>query len=293
MLHIDGDLLVYRCGFAAEKTHYYLKVPYAGGDEAVKHFSSKKELDGYLFERNYSKEDAKNLVEARRELEPLKNALYNVKSVVQTIVDKTRCSVDDTIIYLSGPTNFRMQRATIRPYKGNRDPDHKPTYAQQIKEYMRRHYKVVESKTEEADDTLAIAHMREYAVDPDSSIIATIDKDLDMVPGLHYNFVKDIGYVVSPAEARYSFYRQLISGDMTDNVVGIPNYGPAKAEKLLSPIFKSGKADMFAEMENLIESLYVQAYEDRGREAMQECADLLWIRQEPEQQVPWARKEQV
>lgn len=286
MLHIDGDILVFRCGFAAEKMHYYVTLQQEDGDEVVHHFTTKKELNAFLDKSGLSSEVVH--VEERRELEPLKNALYNVKHMIRTIMEKTDHSLADTVVYLSGSNNFRYERATLRPYKGNRDKAHRPTYEKAIREYMTRHYDTRVSDGQEADDEIGIAHRAIYDADPHGSIIATVDKDLDMVPGLHYNFVKDQLYNVSPNEAIYKFCRQLITGDSVDNVVGVPGYGEAKADKFLD--VHVGDGFDFEEALDSIKTLYVQTYgsEIAGEEAMNECADLLWIRQYPKEG-PWAR----
>ena len=62
----------------------------------------------------------------------------------------------------------------------------------------------------------------------------TIDKDLRCVPGWHWNPDKeDEPVFVSEEEADLNLYIQWISGDLTDNIFGVWNWGPRKAEKLL------------------------------------------------------------
>jgi len=54
------------------------------------------------------------------------------------------------------------------------------------------------------------------------TIIATKDKDLKNSAGLHFNWqYPDAGVVwISEEEAIYNFYKQLLTGDDTDNIVG-------------------------------------------------------------------------
>jgi len=66
------------------------------------------------------------------------------------------------------------------------------------------------------------------------TVIATVDKDLNNTPGWHFNWNKGELYWVSEEEATYNFYRQLLTGDRTDNIQGIPGIGPKKAEKILA-----------------------------------------------------------
>lgn len=274
IVHFDADLLVYRAGFAAEKMHYYLLTETKDGDESAMHFPYKKELVAYAKAHGLEGDDLR--YEQRREVEPLKNALYNVKSLIRTTLEALECSPDELRLYLSGPTNFRAGLATLRPYKGNRDPDHKPVHGPKIKEFMHKRYDVTVSEDEEADDVVAYSHYAMYLEDPYSSVIVSVDKDLDMIPGLHYNFVKELLYFVSEDEADFNFMCQLLEGDATDNIQGIPGMGPKKSQAALNDL-------TVEERWQKIRALYVQAYEDDWRDALIENGQLLWIRREPGQ----------
>ena len=71
-------------------------------------------------------------------------------------------------------------------------------------------------------------------IQDEACILVSIDKDLDTVPGWHYNYDKKITYFVTPEEASYNFYYQLLVGDSSDNIKGAVGVGPAKAKKILS-----------------------------------------------------------
>jgi 5'-3' exonuclease len=177
-------------------------------------------------------------------------------------------------MYLSGPTNFRTGIATIKPYKGNRDPDHRPKHGPAIKEYMEHKYNTVYSEDEEADDLVGYSHYGMWLRDERSTVIATVDKDMDMIPGMHYNFVKDESYYVDEYEADRWFYLQLLMGDSTDNIPGIPGVGPKKAATMLEGL--AGEEEYFVQALDA----YENAYED-GLAALIENARLLWIRRQP------------
>jgi len=260
---LDGDVLVYRAGFAAEHTLW--KVEW--GDYS-REFESRALLNAFLEEQGLSPMDC--VIRSRVEAEPENHALFNARSLVRSVEDKLQA--DSLVLYLSGPTNYRTGIATIKPYKGNRDPDHKPVHAAAIKAMYRREYNVKTSDGQEADDDMAIAHYALWTRDPYSSVIATIDKDLDMVPGLHYNFVKEEQYYVEPLEGLRTFYEQMLKGDVVDNIPGIPGIGPVGARKAL--------ADCTTEwqMYQAVQALYVQGYGDKADEALLENGRLLWMR---------------
>ena len=64
---------------------------------------------------------------------------------------------------------------------------------------------------------------------PETCTIATIDKDLDQTPGWHYNFVKKKRYYVSKTQAYRIFCTAMLTGDSVDNIRGVEGVGPVKA----------------------------------------------------------------
>jgi hypothetical protein len=272
-VHFDGDLLVYRCGFAAEKMQYDV-IDCGGGCEAT--FTTRKEAQAFCDEANEWEDDQRSfeVVQGDRLVEPVEHALANVRSMVDNALDSLACSVDDMTMYLSGADNFRIGIATIKPYKGNRDASHKPVHGPAIREYMIKKYGALVSENEEADDQVGYSHYRMYIADEQSSCIATVDKDLDMIPGMHYNFVKDESYFIDDDAAIRWFYLQLLMGDSTDNIPGLPRIGPKTASKMLEGLTEE------LEYYTVAREAYDQAYED-GLAALIENARLLWIRRQP------------
>ena len=66
-------------------------------------------------------------------------------------------------------------------------------------------------------------------------IICHIDKDLNQIPGLHYNYrhKHEHKYKVSCEDAYHMMLRQCLSGDRTDNIKGIPGIGEVKGNAIL------------------------------------------------------------
>lgn len=136
-------------------------------------------------------------------------------------------------LWLSGLDNFRY---SIYPeYKANRLDSYRPKWEKSVKDFLTDQWNANWSVGCEADDMCGVRS-------GPGTIICHIDKDLNQIPGLHYNWeLTRLGkvikpetiYEVTPEEGLRYFHYQLIVGDTTDNIKGIPGYGPKKAEKLL------------------------------------------------------------
>jgi DNA polymerase-1 len=177
-------------------------------------------------------------------------------------------SVDEVWGYLTGTNNFRHEVAVTAPYKGNRIME-KPYHFQLLREYMERAWGFEVIDGMEADDAIGI---EAYRNEPDETIIVSIDKDLNMIRGHHFNFVKEEKYFVTEEEAIRNFYLQILTGDKVDNIIGLQGIGPVKSKKLLK--------DCNTELE-MYEAV-LKAYD--GDEArVLENARLLWILREEKQ----------
>jgi len=168
--------------------------------------------------------------------------------------------------YLTGKENFRNEIAVTAPYKGNRTAP-KPKHLQLIRDYLISAWDFQVSDGQEADDSIAIEHTaRNY-----QSVIASIDKDFMQLQGNHWNFVKKEMTFVTDEEALKNFYTQVLTGDRTDNIIGLKGIGPVKASKILSE--RESAAEMYLAC--------VEAY--GSTERVIENARLLWLRREANQ----------
>ena len=272
---IDTDLVVYRAAFAAERMEYGVQYEdTAFGEEGVIWVQSAKEAKELT--ENLLAKDGMTIGERldRINLEPVEAALYNAKSIIERIANNLDVTGDDITLYFSGERNFREDIATIKPYKGNRENNRKPTHGPAVIEYLQSgKWNYVISDNEEADDVLGCAHYKAFLEDPYSHVIASTDKDLDMIPGLHYNFVKEKQYFVDEEAAELTFWTQLLSGDSVDNIQGVPGIGTVRAKEALSEC----KTDLDRYTKAL--ALYVQGYGGEFAEAaLLENARLIWIR---------------
>lgn len=275
-VHIDGDVVRYRAGFAAE-TGFWRAARYDEDGEIV------EQTDRAAFKSEFKSLEGKDEWEILYdpEPEPLANCLHSVKLILQEIYDTLKLSVQRGRVYLSAhqPT-FRHRLATIRPYKGTRDPSHRPFWYDAIGDYLQENWPVVEGREGyEADDDMAIAHMKMGK----GSCLATIDKDLDMIPGYHYHFVDKRKYNVTMNDAFYNFWTQMLVGDAADNIQGCPGVGPKKAEKALTEATIHDYA-------GITKDLYAKAFPDESEKELHarlwETAQLLWILRVPGDEPP-------
>jgi hypothetical protein len=78
--------------------------------------------------------------------------------------------------------------------------------------------------------------MKDYlsCMDPFTThIICSPDKDLRQIPGQHYCYKTGKQHQVSAEKALWNWCMQMLCGDDTDNIAGVPGMGPKKSEKLL------------------------------------------------------------
>ena len=143
--------------------------------------------------------------------DPVEYALKSTRSACEQIMRDVGAS--RLHVYLTGAGNYREQ--VVDDYKANRRDTDKPIHYKAIKQYMIDTLDAILIEGEEADDALG------YNAVQYGHGIATLDKDLDGVPGLHYNWRKKSMYYVSPEDADRFFYTQMLTGDSTDNIPGL------------------------------------------------------------------------
>lgn len=140
----------------------------------------------------------------------------------------TNSGVSKMRIYISGENNFRYKTAVTRPYKGNRVGIVRPQFWEYCKQYLQDKYKAFLVDGFEADDAIASDMVQK------NSNHCGIDKDIKQIEGWHFNFVKEEGKGlwehVTKEEAILLLYRQILSGDSSDNIPGLPRIGKKKAE---------------------------------------------------------------
>lgn len=308
---IDADPIVYADGFAAEERWYELHWvdvtdednPY-GDVEHLEIWKYKKdavfragELDLHPDEYKITRERRLPGDDPIREtLGTVKATLNNILRAVEGFLAETNETVDSFELFLTdSKSNFRLDLATIRGYKANRDPNWKPILYDEIRDYMVNQWGARIMKGCEADDALCMAQRAEGG-DYFKTCIVTIDKDLKMVPGLHYNYRTKEDFFVSEEEALEFFYWQLLTGDSVDNIAGCKGFGAVKARKLLDTAKELYSAEDGPDIpyEDYLYALVLAEYEASATkwgpetygglsasDALLENARLLWMQREP------------
>lgn len=128
--------------------------------------------------------------------------------------------------FLSGTVNFRK---TVNPdYKAHRKDKEPPTHLQACRGYLSTEWNCRVSDGIEADDELGI-HQN------DKTILCSLDKDLQQIPGKHFNWVSQELTEVSVEQGTKFFWKQMLIGDVADNLRGVDRIGKVKAAKLIDP----------------------------------------------------------
>lgn len=150
-----------------------------------------------------------------------------IDATIRDIVNNT--GVQLLRVYLSDHDNFRFKIAKTKPYKGNRETYVKPKFLQHCKNYLVEKYRAYYVHDAEADDGIASDMVINGAIH------VGVDKDLLQIPGKHFNYTKpDEGIrEVSADEATINLYRQVLTGDTSDNIPGLPRVGAVTAEKVI------------------------------------------------------------
>mgnify|MGYP003149704873 CR=1 FL=1 len=121
---------------------------------------------------------------------------------------------------------FRYNIAKTRPYKYNRKGGApKPPIFYALKEYIQQEWGFYGIKELEADDLVAIFQA-------ENTVICSPDKDvLKQLIGTHFNYGKQEYVTTTEAQSHKFLLTQILMGDSTDGIPGIPKVGEKTAGK--------------------------------------------------------------
>lgn len=161
---------------------------------------------------------------------------------IQTILDNTGCK-DWELHFTIGRESFRYTRVDSN-YKANRLVDNEgkkvPCGLYELKKlFKERHSDKAFLWTDcEADDAVVFLKVKHY----DKYTLCALDKDvLYSIPGTHFNYYSSIlhnkemkFYDVDETTALLHHYKQVLTGDAGDGIIGLKGVGPKTAEKILN-----------------------------------------------------------
>jgi len=140
----------------------------------------------------------------------------------------------DYVMALGGPDNFRVD--LFSDYKGNRtkSKSNRPDWFLDLKSEVAKEYEgCILTDNCEADDMIRV-WANECTAANMKRVIVSVDKDLDCITGIHYNPRKGVFHDIDEDYAEWFYWKQILMGDTTDNIPGLPKVGPKKAENILS-----------------------------------------------------------
>lgn len=237
------DPAVYMCGFASQSTRYVCVAEDQEGNLREAHFVADESGPAGDKMKAWVKSlpEGTSVIDKSRIIipEPLDHCLHIVRQHLDGIYDAVKqhpyCASKSLGVrgFLSGPDNFRNKIAKQAIYKGNRDPEARPFHYEAIREYIQKYWDTSISRNCEADDVISILAEQNRTQMRDT-VIVSIDKDLDQIPGFHYNPGKKVFYHQDRDSALLYLYQQALSGDPTDNIPGCYKCGKVGAEKFIA-----------------------------------------------------------
>ncbi len=293
-LAIDADSLIYKACCTSVYTVYDIYpltcTPEEGTEFVeednwhlkIKTFRYVKDYKGWLTENGKTVENFYR--DSRTVTDLVSHAITSLHHSLLKL--QKRFQPEQVTVHLTGSNGFRYQAARFAGYKANRIGKPKPIYYQACKDYLIEHWDAKVEEHYEADDKVAMELMASNYTE-DHCILVSIDKDLDTVPGLHYNIDTNNLYNVSVEDALIKFYGQLLTGDSGDNIKGVRGWSPNNKRKLAAFFNEYSHSDEEGMYQGVLQE-YIKQYgytegvankdaDKIGYVLLRENADLLYM----------------
>lgn len=251
--YIDGDILRYEIGFAAE--------------------TGWKAITG--------RED---------EVPPFKYVEELLTQRIASILSQTKA--EEYSLYITEGPTFRYNIAKTKPYKGNR-VQNKPYHFDNITAYIKGMLPHKICKELEADDWMAIDAGIEInntiicSRDKDLKQITGnfYSWELGNQPSFGPTYITNPGSLELSRKRKalkgtgYAFFAsQLLTGDRVDNVPGAKGMGPVSVYEIIKPILDMEHTDYVCKsIEDSVISVYKEIYGQDAEEMLTEQGRLLWV----------------
>lgn len=170
--------------------------------------------------------DGDSLIYYEMDKTTLEEALQGLDSRILTILEQ--CKTSTYVGFLTDHNCFRYK--VSKDYKANRKHRPKPVIFYSLREYLKQKWGFYGVEGLEADDLVSYYSKNEAR----KTIICSPDKDvLYQCSGMHFNYRTVEFLHTSPDDANSFLWKQVLMGDSTDNITGIPGVGTKTAENWL------------------------------------------------------------
>ena len=260
---IDGDIVAYRCAATCDGRHYLVD---------GQRFGYKKDAVAHADKKGIPNSE----IELMFQPEPIDTALHNIAVTMDNIKNHIiyEKKLNPNIkVFLSGATNFRYN--VYPDYKKSRKTQRKPHWIKECKQYLVDQFSGFQFEGFEADDLIAMT--TEALRKTHNICIASCDKDFTQLGGENvwqYDWTTSKSWNVTEQEAMAYFYKQLLIGDKSDDIPGIPKVGPQTALKILAGCVE--ERDMY--------NAVVMSYKEKMNLSTEDAVDavnlrgkLLWL----------------
>lgn len=221
---------------------------------------------------------------------------------------RTRVGADNVVVHNTAKNSHKGERylvATVKPYQAQRVGSQKPANQPYLQDWIQGYTgPTFLSKTwvgREADDGIGACALYATSQPLGYAAIATRDKDMRMLPGMHINWLEHQVTRVEPGAydvigedgLQYGlkfFWLQMLMGDAADNIPGLERIrtdNPDKSFKGFKTIGEKGAAEVLKHCRSnedayyMVRHEYVRGYNtstDFALDRFCEQAALLWMR---------------
>lgn len=148
---------------------------------------------------------------------------------IADLAERAGAAMENVVLCWTDHSTFR--RELMGEYKGTRK--RKPPGYKALRTELLGHNTSTLHDQIEADDLISILG---HGLPTSMYTVASGDKDLNQVPGLHVWIDKDEPWLISHEESERFTWHQALTGDPTDGYPGCPGLGPKGAEKVLADV---------------------------------------------------------
>ena len=214
--------------------------------------------------------DADSLLYFEMGRDTLEEAIEGIDQRIEQIITETEA--DSYIGYLTLGKCFRYDIAKSKPYKHNRKGSMKPPIFYALRAYVQQAHDFRSVDGYEADDMVGIA--KDYFESQSIEVvISSPDKDvLQQIPGKHYNYQKAEFHETRDDQARDFLWKQVLMGDSTDGIPGIPGLGPKTADAIID-----NKPDLLSHHQVVLSQYLAKFKMQEGVKRFAETFQLVYI----------------